>query len=142
MRKLSPLKLSSLFFAVTLLALPACKTTSYNVASVPPTYASDASIKIKPNKTGVGQITVTMDHLAPPKRIDKANAGYVVWLLVGEQAPVKLGALEYNEKKRRGVLHATTPQKKFQLQITIEKSLSVQAPTGTTIVKHSVTSKH
>jgi hypothetical protein len=135
-------KLSALTICAALLVLPACKTTSYTVASGPPTYAADANIKVKPNKTGVGQITITVTHLAPPKRIDKANAGYVAWLLVGEQAPVKLGALEYNENKRRGVLHATTPQKKFQIQITLEKSLTVQSPTGTTIIKHAVTSKH
>lgn len=126
---------------ISLTALPACKTVTYNVASGPPTYASDANIKVKPNKTGNGEITVVMNHLAPPKRIDKANAGYVAWLIVDGQAPVKLGVLEYNEKKRRGVLHATTPQKKFTLQVTIEKSLSVQAPTGTTIIKHPVTRK-
>lgn len=124
-----------------MLCLPGCKTTRYTVAAGAPTYAADANIKIKPNKTGNGEIFIEVEHLAPPKRIGKANAGYVAWLLVDGQPTVKLGALEYDEKRRRGKLHATTPQKKFELQISLEKSLGVQAPTGPVIIRKAAQSK-
>ena len=127
--------------ATALLVAPACKTTRYTVAAGAPTYAADANIKIKPNKTGNGEIFINVEHLAPPKRIGKSNAGYVVWLKAGDQAPIKLGALEYDEKKRRGRLHATTPQKSFELLISLEKSLSVQAASGEVIVRQTAKNK-
>ena len=126
---------------IALVALPACKTVNHKVASNGPAYAAFADIKVKPNKTGNGDITLVMEHLAPPQRIDKANAGYVAWLEVEGQAPVKLGALEYNERKRRGQLHATTPQERFKIRVTLEKNLEVQAPVGPSIVHHSVVRK-
>ena len=134
-------KLSSLTLLTAVLVLPACKTVSYNVAANAPTYAADAQIKVKPNKTGVGDITIVVDHLAPPKRIDKGNLGYAAWIIVDGQSPIKLGMLEYNEKKRRGELHASTPQKKFTIQISIEKAANSQSPTGTVILSHPVVTK-
>lgn len=135
-------KLTTVTLLSAALLLPACKTTTANVAAAGPTYAADAGIKVKPNKTGIGAITLTIEHLAPPKRIDKSYAGYVAWLIVKGQPPVKLGMLEYNEKKRRGVLHASTPQKTFTLQVTIEKGNNIQAPTGTVIINHPLTVKY
>jgi anti-sigma-K factor RskA len=132
---------SRITLAAALLATPACKTVNYRVAAGAPTYAADAQIQVKPNKTGNGDVTVKMVHLAPPKRIDKALAGYVAWVEVKDQAPVKLGILEYSEKKRVGLLHATTPQKAFTLKVTMEKSTNVQAPTGTVIISHAVKTK-
>ena len=67
--------ISTLFAATVLVALPACKTTRYNVATTAPTYAADANIKIKPNKTDNGEIFIDVELLTPPKRIGKANAG-------------------------------------------------------------------
>ncbi len=134
-------RLTTLTLLSAALILPACKTVNYNVAAAAPTYAADAQIKVKPNKTGVGDITLVIEHLAPPKRIDKGNIGYIAWIVVDGQAPVKLGLLDYNEKKRRGELHASTPQKKFTIQVSLEKNPNVQAPQGTIIVNHPVVTK-
>lgn len=134
-------KLSTLTLLTAALLMPACSTVKYNVAAGAPTYAADAQIKVKPNKTGVGDITIVVEHLAPPKRIDKSNIGYAAWLVVDGQPPVKLGMLDYNENKRRGELHASTPQKKFTIQISIEKAANTQSPQGTIIVNHPVVTK-
>ena len=125
-----------------LITASGCKTLNERVAAGAPTYAADASIKLSPNKTGNGELLLEVEHLAPPKRIDASNAGYVAWIVVEGQPPVKLGVLEYNERKRRGELHATTPQKEFILQITIEKDLAGATPAGTMIINHPIKAKY
>lgn len=119
-----------------------CKTVNARVAASAPTYAADASIRLKPNKTGNGELVIEVEHLAPPKRIDKSYAGYVAWILVEGQPPVKLGVLDYNERKRLGQLHATTPQKRFSVKITIEQDLNASTPSSLVIIEHPIVAKH
>lgn len=119
------------------LAAPGC-ASRYTVPSGAPTYAADAKISVKLTKTGNRQVTVKLVHLAPLKRIDPGLRGYVVWFSVPGQGINRAGMLSYNERRRVGKLVATTPHPKFEVFVTIERSPTVTAPTGTEIVRKLV----
>lgn len=110
----------------------------YKLDAEPPTYAAQAKLHVKVNKTGIRTLHVEMIHLAPPKKIDAANLGYMVWIAVPGQATVKAGLLKYSERRRRGVLTATTPNAKFEVIVSIETSSSVTAPSPKVILRKIV----
>ena len=122
---------------LALLASPGC-ASRYKVDAEAPTYAAQAKLSVKVNKTGVRSFRVEMIHLAPPKRIDPANEGYMVWIAVPGQATTKAGFLKYSERRRRGVLVATTPHAKFEIIVSIEQTSSVTAPGPKVIVRKVV----
>ncbi len=119
----------------------ACGTTKVRADTTAPAYAAEAFIKLSENKTGNGELTIVIDYLAPPQRIDKKMAGYVAWAHVEGQQPIKLGVLEYSERKRHGELHAATPQKEFRVTVTLEPKLDGPAPTGAVILDKHVVAK-
>ena len=133
--------LSSGVFAPLCLALlmtgSGC-ASRYKLDAEAPTYAAQAKISVKVNKTGIRSFRVEMIHLAPPARIDPANQGYMVWIAVPGQATAKAGFLKYSERRRRGVLVATTPHAKFEIIVSIEQSSSVMAPGPKVIVRKVV----
>ncbi len=119
------------------LSAPGC-ASRYTVPSGAPTYAADAKISVKVNKTGNRQVTVRMIHLAPLKRIDPGLRAYVVWISVPGQGVTRAGALSYNERRRVGKLVATTPHPKFEVFVTIERNPTGTQPEGTEIVRKLV----
>jgi hypothetical protein len=123
--------------AVLLVASPGC-ASRYKVDAEAPTYAAQAKIAVKVNKTGVRTLRLEMIHLAPPKKIDMANKGYMVWIAVPGQATTKVGLLKYNERRRRGLLVATTPHAKFEVIVTIEQNSSVTTPGPKVILRKIV----
>ena len=134
-------RLSSRLFAPlcwALLMTGAGCASRYKLDAEAPTYAAQAKISVKVNKTGIRSFRVEMIHLAPPARIDPANQGYMVWIAVPGQATAKAGFLKYSERRRRGVLVATTPHAKFEIIVSIEQSSSVMAPGPKVIVRKVV----
>lgn len=125
--------------AVLLAAGPGC-ASRYKLDAEAPTYAAQAKISVTVNKTGVRSLRVEMIHLAPPARIDPANQGYMVWIAVPGQPTAKAGFLEYNERRRRGLLVATTPHEKFEVIVSIEQSGAATAP-GPKVIIRKVVSK-
>jgi hypothetical protein len=119
------------------LAAPGC-ASRYKADAEPPTYAAQAKISVKLNKTGNRQVRVEMLHLAPPTKIANANKMYMVWFSVPGSAPVKAGALEYNARRRRGLLRATTPNPKFEVVVTIEQTVRPTAPSDQVILRKLV----
>ncbi len=135
-RRLASLLLTSLC-ALVLTTGTGC-AARYKLDADGPTYAAQAKISVKVNKTGVRSFRVLMIHLAPPKKIDPSNHGYAVWIAVPGQATVKAGFLKYSERRRRGVLVATTPHPKFELIMTIEQSSSATTPSTKVIARKIV----
>jgi hypothetical protein len=130
----------SIFGFLGLLALsvtPAC-ASRYKVDAEGPTYAAQAKIAVKVNKTGIRQVRIEVLHLAPIAKINPANKVYMVWIAVPGQGVTKAGYLDYNERRRRGVLVATTPHAKFEVIVTIEQSPSAPQPSQVEIVRKLV----
>ena len=117
--------------------LPGC-ASRFKADAEAPTYAAKAKIKVKTNRDDLRQMTITVDHLAPPHRINPAYDGYVVWIRVPGRDLVRAGVLDYNEKRRRGKLKATTPHSNFEVLISFETNTSAAAPTDENIVVRQV----
>ncbi|MCB9705389.1 MAG: hypothetical protein H6711_26180 [Myxococcales bacterium] len=134
----TPRILAPLALALSLVAAgPGC-ASRYKADAEAPTYAAQAKISVKVNKTGIRQLRVEMIHLAPPSKIDPANKVYMVWISVPGQGTTKAGYLDYNERRRRGVLQATTPHPKFEVFVTIEQNPRAVEPSGKEIVRKLV----
>ncbi len=136
MQRLAP-RLASTLCVALLLAATGC-ISRYKLDAEAPTYAAQAKLSVTVNKTGVRTLRVEMLHLAPPTRIDPANKGYAVWIAVPGQPTVLAGFLDYNPRRRRGVLVATTPHPLFEVQVTIEQNKSVTAPGPKVILRKIV----
>lgn len=135
-RRLASCLVASLCAALLVIS-PGC-ASRYKLDAEAPTYAAQAKIAVKVNKTGVRTLRLEMIHLAPPKKIDMANKGYMVWIAVPGQATTKVGLLKYNERRRRGLLVATTPHAKFEVIVTIEQNSSVTTPGPKVILRKIV----
>ncbi len=136
MKRLAP-GLAASLCAALLLTAPGC-VSRYKLDAEAPTYAAQAKLAVKVNKTGVRTLRVEMIHLAPPTKIDPANKGYAVWIVVPGLPTVLAGFLDYSTRRRRGVLVATTPHAKFEVQVTIEQNRSVTAPGPKVILRKIV----
>lgn len=136
MKRLAP-SLAATICAALLLVAPGC-VSRYKLDAEAPTYAAQARLSVKVNKTGVRTLRVVMIHLAPPTKIDPANKGYAVWIAVPGQPTALAGFLDYNTRRRRGVLVATTPHAKFEVQVSIEQNKSVTVPSAKVIARKIV----
>lgn len=119
------------------LTLPAC-ASRYKVDTEAPAYAAQARIKVTVNKTNNREVDLRVDHLAPPARIDAGLRSYVVWFAVPGHGVTKAGVLDYNEKRRRGTLTATTPHPKFEVFISLERDPSVAQPSAQLVLRKLV----
>jgi hypothetical protein len=110
----------------------------YKVEAEPPTYAALAKIKVKVNRDNNREMDMEVEHLAPPSRVDPAYKGYAVWIKVPGHAITKAGILDYNDRRRRGTLTATTPHPKFEVIVSLESDLSTPAPSNQVILSKLV----
>ena len=134
---MTPRREAPLALALLLAAAPAC-ASRYKADAEAPTSAAQAKIRVSVNKTGIRQVRVEMLHLAPPAKIDPANKVYMVWIAVPGQGVTKAGYLDYSERRRRGVLVATTPHPKFEVIVTIEQNPSASEPGKAEILRKLV----
>ncbi len=103
-----------------------------------PTYAAKAKIAVKTNRDDNRQMALTIDHLAPPDRIDPKYRAYAVWIRVPGHETTRAGVLKYNSRKRRGKLNATTPHSNFEVIVSLENNPSASAPSPDSIVLRKV----
>lgn len=129
------------YLLAALLAMPVlsgCNKQKYDVETTSPANAGQAQIVLSVDKTGNGKVTLALEHLAPPKRIDSSLKVYVVWGTADGKDPYKIGILDYNEKKRSGSLDATFSDDRLTLMVTLEEDPKVSAPTGTRVLEQVV----
>lgn len=110
----------------------------YKLDAEPPTYAAKAKIKVKVNKTDNREMSLVFEHLAPPPRIDPALRNYTVWISVPGHGVTKAGVLDYDERRRRGTLEATTPHPKFEVIVSLESNPSAAQPSAQVILRKVV----
>ncbi len=110
----------------------------YKLDAEAPTHAAQAKLKVKVNRDDLRELKVSVDHLAPPQRLGPQYKAYGVWIRVPGHGTTKVGLLDYNEKRRRGSLEATTPHAKFEVLITLESNTSAAAPSNDVIVSKIV----
>jgi hypothetical protein len=129
----------SLFFAA---AATGCGTTFAMApdASVPFAKGEvDASFE----KDGNGKMTVKVEHLGEPAKLNPAATTYIVWVRPkndkGDSKPQNMGSLKV-DSDYSGSIEFTTTFKAFDITITPEPAADVTTPSGRDVLKATITS--
>ena len=83
-------------------------------------------------------VTVHLQYLHPPARVDEGATQYVAWFQGPSGAPVRAGTVTYNPEERTGDLAATAPFTDLTVKITAERDASPVTPSATVIATQSV----
>jgi hypothetical protein len=67
-------------------------------------------------------ITVTLDHLVPPEKIELGLTHYIVWFAPVGEHPMRQRALDYDAEAQVGRASIPTSLREFEVQITVENS--------------------
>lgn len=129
--------LGASLLALVVTALGGC-ASRYTVDTMAPNYAAIADISVKINKTELRELSLRIEHLAPPSRIDPAMKAYVVWIAVPGHPTAKLGLLEYDADDRDGELMATSAYPKFEVLVTLESDPSTATPSSNVVLRKLV----
>jgi hypothetical protein len=86
-------------------------------------------------------ITVTLDHLVPPEKIELGLTHYIVWFaLVGEH-PMRQRALDYDAEAQVGRASIPTSLREFEVQITVENSETPNQPSDLLVASQKIREK-
>ena len=123
-------------------------STSSTVAlhSTDRTPAATGEVRAIPAPNGNTNVTITVDHLAPPQRLAQDATTYVVWIVPKgdsvQRGTTSAAATNAGQIRLGSDLHAelqlVTPYKDFQVQITPEHSAMEQQPTGAPVLSANV----
>ena len=84
-------------------------------------------------------VSINVEHLAPPDRIQAGGAAFVAWERRDQNAQwLRIGTLAYNPSDRTGQLQATAPDAAFELSITVENSPAPASPSANIILDQRV----
>ena len=85
------------------------------------------------------ELSVEVEHLAPPDRVATGATTYVVWTqpLGTETKPQNVGAMHVGSD-RSGSLKTKTPYQSFDLLVTPEASSTVTEPTNRPVFKAKI----
>ena len=85
------------------------------------------------------QVSIHLDYLHPPERIDQSLSRYVVWFLPKTGAgPVRGGELRFDPEQRTGDLTATSPFHRFGVKITAERQAQPAAPSDFVVATQDI----
>ena len=110
------------------------------------TPAATGEIRAVPAPNGNTNVTITVDHLAPPDRIAPDATTYVAWIVpkgdsvhdsTGTAMPNNAGQIRLGSDLH-GELQVVTPYKDFQVVITPERTAALQQPTAAPVLSANV----
>lgn len=86
------------------------------------------------------RLTVKVEHLAPPGRIQEGTKTYLVWQRKNSDTTwTRVAALAYDEGNREGKLEeATVPETSFQVMVTAEEKPDAASPSPHVVVEQKV----
>ena len=99
---------------------------------------ADANIKIESQEGGNFLVTVGVEFLLPPSRLDPGNTTYTVWFQAPGGVPQRMGNLTYDEDARTGEMVATTTFPKFDIIISGEAGETATAPSDFLVFRTTV----
>src|SRR5687767_12997860 len=136
------MKARAAFTFVLVFTLSACGQRQVRLTTSPDIPAAQGSVKVSTTENGNTKIDLSVQHLAPPERVNPGATVYVVWVRGSEPgaAQQSLGALRIDDELR-GSMTAVTPLRSFDLYITAEPSPLGAAPTGKTLLNTAVKMK-
>lgn len=108
------------------------------------TPAATGEVSAIPAPNGNTEVTINVEHLAPPQRIMPGATTYVAWIVpkghdvpAGTAMPSNAGAIELGPDLH-GVLQTVTPYKDFRVEVTPEHSPRQQEPTAAPVLTAQV----
>ncbi len=130
------LRLISLF----VLAMIASCNPPADYALVGSAYVPAAHGDIEIEKIDQEQIlvTLTLDHLAPPERIELGLTHYIVWFTPVGGLPMRQRALDYDAETQVGRASIPTSLREFELQVTAENSETPNQPSDLLVASQKV----
>ena len=119
-------------------SLSSCsKSVQFMSSTVVP--AADGKVKVKKDRNDNYAITVKVENLADPSRLETPKAFYVVWAETAENGTKNLGRLSVNSgflsKAVKGSLETVSPYKPVRFFITAEDQGDIQYPGMTTVLR-------
>ena len=91
-------------------------------------------------KTSLTRLTVKVEHLAPPDRLQPGGTTFVVWVrkMSGPDYQ-RVGALAYDADGRKGeIIDASVPLTSFELIVSIEKQPAPDQPSRDVVIMQKV----
>ncbi|MFW2389953.1 MAG: hypothetical protein ACN4G0_16560 [Polyangiales bacterium] len=83
-------------------------------------------------------ITVTLDHLVTPERIEPGLSHYIVWFAPVGEYPRRQQALDYDPEAKIGRASIPTSLRDFDLQITAENSETPDQPSDLLVASQKI----
>ena len=86
-------------------------------------------------------ITVTLDHLVPPEKIELGLTHYIVWFAPVGEHPMRQRALDYDAEAQVGRASIPTSLREFEVQITAENSETPNQPSDILVASQKIREK-
>lgn len=122
------------------LGATACGPNTYRVAGANQFAATDATITVDEDR-GNYVTEIELRFLPPPSRVAEGTTTYVVWFIVGEQPPRRVGTVQYDEDDREGEAVATSPDADFTVLITAEADGTATSPSQHHVLERAVSGR-
>lgn len=124
------------------LALAACGgPLKYEAKGTPRAPDADAHIVAEVNSSTVmTRVTIKLEHLAPPDRIQPGATTYVAWARKNDKENwTRVGAVVYDADKRTGDMsEATVPLTQFEMIVSAEAQGAPQSPSQNVVVAQQI----
>jgi hypothetical protein len=83
-------------------------------------------------------ITVTLDHLVAPERIELGLTHYIVWFVPVGEHPVRQQALDYDAETQVGRASIPTSLREFEVQVTAENNETPNQPSDLLVASQKI----
>ena len=128
---------SAALFACCMLAFASCsRKVSFATSTVVP--AAVGKVKIKKDGNDNYRISLNVEHLADPKRLQPARQYYVVWAQTDNDVLKNLGQLKsstgFLSNTRKASMETVSPFKPNDIFITAEDEVDIPNPRGMVVL--------
>jgi len=107
-------------------------------AYVPATYGE---IDVEKSSGNEILITVTLDHLVPPEKLELGLTHYIVWFIPAGEYPLRQRALDYDAERMVAHAEIRTSLREFELRVTAETSETPNRPSDLVVASQQIREK-
>ena len=119
--------------------LAACGSTGrYVVLGSARAPSASGIIEVDDLDGGSTLVTIHLEHLHPPDRLNDDLKSYVVWFQGKGGSPIRAGQLAYDPEARTGDLSETAPLRQFRVTVTAERDQNTAQPSDFVIASHEI----
>ena len=114
-----------------------CGGTNYLLTGTNHSPGTDGRVEVSEIDGGNFMVTINLEHLPPPARLNEDATVYIAWFQRGEQV-TKAGVMEYDDGDRTSSVMATTPETGFIVLVTAENTTDVASPSDMIVARQEV----